>query len=158
MSGGHFVPSSPQHCETPGPPRRYFSPQTSSPRPTGRDRGPPGDRARWHLAWRGAGSLLAAMPSARPAPRSGCRALSSSSAPTGRRWPSISAIHRPTTWGNVNRETSQLEQAAMSQALARAPPHRALQSMHREVFGARRRPRDARGLQQPVMISGARGN
>lgn len=119
---GHFVPGSRQLCKTLGPPRRSFSPRTSSPRPTGRDREPPGDRAQWHLAWRGAGSLLAARPSARPAPRSGCRAPSSSSAPTGRRWPSTSAIRRPTTCGNAGGKTAQPEPAAASRAPCRAPP------------------------------------
>lgn len=114
-SPGHSVPSSPSFAAPPQP----SSPQTSSPRPTGRDRGPPGDRAPWRLAWRGAGSPRAARPSARPAPRSGCTGPSSSSAPSGRRWPSISATRRPTTWGKVEGEMSQLR------ARPRPVPHHA---------------------------------
>lgn len=95
-------PCSGHLCREPRPPQLLVSPLTSSPRPTARDRAHPAGRERWTLAWRGAGSRLAARPSARPAPRSGCRAPSSSSAPTSRTWPSTFATRRPTTWGKMS--------------------------------------------------------
>lgn len=155
VSGGS-CPQLPPLCKTLGPPRRSLSPQTSSPQPTGRDRGPLGDRVQWHPAWQGAGSLLAAGPSARPAPRSGCTAPSSSSALPCHTWPSTSATHPPTTCregigkgerGKRKGERSQPEQVAMQQDPSHCLSHGAMgkggsQMCQSKVWEPRQRVRD----------------